>query len=427
MAEFINGVRVTVNMREDTSKTNYKSTHGKMIPGKSYVFIDVKYEIKNGVEFIFGQIIHGNASSSVSWDNGIENHGDSEYYFGNANTLHKILKPNGDKEMTFTSYSICSRIMDEYGINNYVVATVQRGYDDQLDFHTKLFSEFDMHPYIDPSIEFIKATRTENNGVNLYLKMKAFLRNEFTNISSMVLYIKKQTESSFESSKPGELSNINYQHSIDYNTGELYNGFVEVNIPPITDDTYIGYITFETLGKVFTFPQFIIPAKYQLICFGKDGNAIAFGKICEQEGFENNLDSWFYKPTHFIEQVNFAKPPNGIPSDSIIIKSKIKSSEMIEMGFGEMYSEEQAKKDDTNYPYKQAFWLSPKIYGKTMDEFINNATIELFLDEPCSDICPRIYYREYSGSVEIYVLSIKENIPEIGVKIRIIFSDVFTY
>lgn len=424
MSEFINGIRVTINIREDTSKTNYKNTYGKMIPGKSYIFIDAKYEIKKGVEFIFGQIVHGNAASSVGWDRGVENFGESEYYLGDPSTLHKITKPDGSKEMTFTSYSIPSRQMDEYGINNYVMVNIQTENGGSLDFHTKPFSEFDMFPYVDPSIEFINAVRNKNNSVNLHLKMKAYLRNGFNNNESMTLYIKKQSESSFE---PIELLNIEYQHSIDYNNGELYEGFIKVGIPPLTDDTYVAYITYETLGKKFTFLQFLIPAKYQLICFGKDGNAIAFGKICEQNGFENNLDSWFHKPTHFTDQVNFTKPPNGIPSDSIIIKSRIESSEMIESGFENIFTSPLALQDNKTYPYKQTFWLLPEIYGKTTNDFMNNATIELFLDEPCNGICPRIYYREYAGSIDIRVLSIKENIQTTGIMFRVIFSDVFIY
>ena len=98
------------------------------------------------------------------------------------------------------------------------------------------------------------------------------------------------------------------------------------------------------------------------------------------------------------------------------------------MGFGGiMGNDTQTTNDDHSYPYKQTFWLEPSKYGKTVDDFLNNCVIEMFMDTPCNGICPRLYYRTYAGDIEIDVLSMVRNITTTPIRLRFTFSDVFTY
>ena len=85
------------------------------------------------------------------------------------------------------------------------------------------------------------------------------------------------------------------------------------------------------------------------------------------------------------------------------------------------------RQDDAFYSYKQTFWLLPSKYGKTIDDFLNNCVIEMFLEEPCPSICPRLYYRNYANDIEVQVLSMVKNIKPTKVRLRFTFSDVFTY
>lgn len=421
MAEFENGVRVTISMREDTSKTNYKSTHGKMIPGKSYVLIDVKYEIQKDVDFTFGEVAHGNYSSFIG---GNYQELDTNYTLMDLKTYKDVTNSDGLRVISFTSKSILSRQLDDYGIQHYVTYGVSIGYGD-VNIHHIPISKFDMYLYVKPNIEFIKATRNGDT-VKIITKVRMFIKEGFYKNSNLLeCYIKKKIDNNYSKIT---LFDIEISPEPDYIHGELYEGFFTFIIKNIEDDSYNGYFEVVTLNETITFPIFKIPARYQLICFGKDGNAIAFGKICEQEGFENDLDSWFYKPTYFTDTVNFKKAPTGIPSDTIIITSTLKESEMIQMNFGDiMGNDPQTVQDDTFYSYKQTFWLLPSEYGKTINDFLNNCVIEMFLEESCQSICPRLYYRNYANDIEIQVLSMVKNIKPTKVRLRFTFSDVFTY
>lgn len=421
MADFINGVRVTINMREDTSKTNYKSTYGKMIPGKSYVIIDAKYEIQKNVNFTFGEINHGNYTSFIGSDyKDLE----TEYDLIDFKTYKDITNDDGMRIISFTSKSIISRQLDNYGMKNYITYSVSIGYGNNILYSIPI-SELDMYPYVKPNLEFIKAIRN-NNKINITVKLLMFLKKGFyTNDNFIECYIKKNIDNDYSKTI---IEDVNFLKSINLEIGELYNDFITFTIINVEDDSYTGYFRINILNDILTFPFFKIPSRYQLICFGGNGDRIAFGKICEQEGFENNLDSWFYKPTHFIEQVDFSKPPNGIPSDTIIITGTLDSSEMIQMNFGDtMGNNPLTEKDDEMYSYKQTFWLLPSKYDKTINDFLNNCIIEMFLEQPCPSICPRLYYRNYGDDIEIQVLSMTKNIKTTKIRLRFTFSDVFTY
>jgi len=71
--------------------------------------------------------------------------------------------------------------------------------------------------------------------------------------------------------------------------------------------------------------------------------------------------------------------------------------------------------------------LTPTKYGKTINDFLNNCVIEMFLEEPCPSICPRLYYRHYYNIIEIQVLSMIKNIQTTKIRLRFTFSDVFIY
>lgn len=428
MAEFINGVRTTVTMREDTSKTNYEKTYGKMIPGKSYIFLDFKFEVAKDVEFGYIQVNFGVYSSFIDLETiGRDIDENPNYRCINSDTYNIDKKSDGSMIITATSYSLLSNLAQLYN-DQYVFVGITTNYSKTTQFDHFPLSNFNMYQYMDPSISFIKADRVSDGGVVITLRMIAFIKNGFTSDDSLVLHIKEQTKSEYTEIKPAKNSTIKYDKNIDYVNGTLYTGYVKITVPSISNNTHNAYITFNTLGKEFQFLIFNIPAKYQLLCFGKNGQAIAFGKICEQDGFENNLESWHYKPAHFVEQVHFNTAPTGIPSDTMIIKGTLEPSKMIEMGFGGiMGNDPQTTKDDHSYPYKQTFWLKPSKYGKTVDDFLNNCVIEMFMDTPCNGICPRLYYRTYAGDIEIDVLSMVRNITTTPIRLRFTFSDVFTY
>lgn len=428
MSEFINGIRTTVTMREDTSKTNYEKTHGKMIPGKSYIFLDFKFEVAKDVEFGLIQAIHGIYSSAIDLDTiGRDYDENPDYACLNPDSYNVDRKPDGSMIITATSFSLLSKPAQLYN-DQYVFVGITTNYSKTTQFDHFPLSNFNMYQYMDPSISFIKTDRLSDGSAVITLSMIAFIKNGFTSNDSLILHIKEQTKSDYTLIKPATNSTIKYNKPIDYNAGTLYHDYVKITVPSISNNTHNAYITFNTLGKEFQFPIFNIPAKYQLLCFGKGGNAIAFGKICEQEGFENNLESWHYKPAHFVDQVHFNTAPTGIPSDTMIIKGTLESSKMIEMNFGGiMGNDTQTMKDDHSYPYKQTFWLKPSKYGKTVDDFLNNCVIEMFMDTPCNGICPRLYYRTYAGDIEIDVLSMVRNINPTPIRLRFTFSDVFTY
>ncbi len=412
ISEFENGVRVTINMREDTSVSDYTSTYGKMIPGKSYIFIDAKYEIQKGVDFTFGEITHGNYSSFIG---GKYPELNTDYTLIDFKTYKDVTNSDGLRVISFTSKSILSRQLDTYGMLNYVTYGVSIGYDD-VNIYNIPVDQFDMHPYIKPNIEVGKVIR-DGDKIKIYTRLQKFIFDNSDVGDGIDIYIKKNINS--------EYTMASYTIETAANVTDYFLVFV---IKDIDDDSYTGFFKIMDIDNIIEFPLFKIPSKYQLLCFGKDGNAIAFGKICEQEGFENNLDSWFYKPTYFTDIVNFKKAPTGIPSDTIIIKSTLESSKMIQMNFADpLVTNALAAQDDNLYSYKQTFWLKPSKYGKTVDDFLNNCVIEMFLEEPYSGICPRLYYRDYAGDIEVNVLSLKNNIKTIPIRLRFTFSDVFTY
>lgn len=92
MLEFDKGIRVTISMREDTSVTDYTSMYGGMIPGKSYVLIDVKYEIQKGVDFTFGEVAHGNYASFIG---GNYPELDTDYTIMDLKTYKDVTNPDG--------------------------------------------------------------------------------------------------------------------------------------------------------------------------------------------------------------------------------------------------------------------------------------------------------------------------------------------
>lgn len=414
MLEFDKGIRVTISMREDTAVTDYTSMYGGMIPGKSYLLIDVKYEIQKGIDFTFGEVAHGNYASFIGGNNPEL---DTDYTLMDLKTYKDVTNSDGLRVISFTSKSILSRPLDNYGRLNYITYTTSIGYGN-LNTYSIPFNEFEpaMVAYVKPNIEVGRVVR-EGNKIKIYTRLEKYIFEGTETGTGIELYVKKNIYSNY--------SMVPYTIETVGGSEEYYLVFVIQNIE---DDSYTGYFKINDIDNEITFPFFKIPSRYQLICFGKDGNAIAFGKICEQEGFENNLDSWFYKPVYFTDTVNFKKAPSGIPSDTIIITSTLSESEMIEMNFGDtMGNDPQTVQDDAFYSYKQTFWLLPSKYGKTINDFLNNCVIEMFLEEPCPSICPRLYYRNYSNDIEVQVLSMVKNIKPTKVRLRFTFSDVFTY
>ena len=134
MAEFINGVRTTVTMREDTSKTNYEKTHGKMIPGKSYIFLDFKFEVAKDVEFGYIQVNHGMYSSFIDLETiGRDIDENPNYRCINSDTYNIDKKSDGSMIITATSYSLLSNPAQLYN-DQYVFVGITTNYSKTTQF-----------------------------------------------------------------------------------------------------------------------------------------------------------------------------------------------------------------------------------------------------------------------------------------------------
>lgn len=431
MSEFINGVKVTINMIE--KDTTYQEQYGKMIPGKSKVSLEVIYEIEKRDKYFIGRVEFGKYISYISYmpfveKVKIENY-DDNWLLMETNILYDTGN-NGNIIVKMYSREVLSKEYDPKNSDEYIIATSKELYFVTEDIHKFSFSLFNMYPWIFPKIDFINAERnTSKNKVMLTLKVMVYLKNELFNDHNIFkLHIKEQTESIYQELIVLDDCEISYNHSPDFINGELYDDFINITISNISSNTHNAFFKFYVFDDFIEYPMFIIPAAYQLLCFGNDGHSIAFGKKCEQPGFENNLDSWFYKPTHFTSSVNFKVPPIGIPSDNIIINKIITNNNIVEMGFAESeLTNDTIIADNLHYKYKAQMQLNPTLFGMTVDQMLNESICEVFFNTQTIGICPRVYLLDQGNNIIQFCMlfrypTITEDIP---IKIRFSLCDTF--
>lgn len=426
MAEFINGVKVTINMMEDG--TTYQEEYGKMIPGKSKVILEVVYEIENKDKVYTGKVEFGKYISYLIYQPyaekmQINNYGD-EWLLNKENIIYEH-RDNGNLVIKMHSRSILSKEYDQKYEDVYITAT-SKEYHDIIEYiHKFSFSLFNIHPWVLPKIDILDIQRnTSENKAILKIKFMAYLKNELFNSNIFRLYIKKQTESYYQELKVLDDCEIEYTHSPDFINGEFYNDIIHITINNISENTYNALFKYYDFIDFVEYPAFIIPAKYQLLCFGGDGDRIAFGKKCEQPGFENNLSSWFYKDVQFMDTVNFHKSPSGIASDNVII-NYILDDTVPEVSLGNDWCDDESfSHDDQHYPYKNVYQIDLKTYGMTVSDFFNKSILEVFPQKSLPQLCPRVYIRDIGNNrIEVCIMTLNNNYTSTNLKIRITFSD----
>lgn len=426
MADFINGVKVTINMMENG--TTYQEKYGKMIPGKSNVILKVTYEIEDKSSSFTGTVEFGKYVSHLIYvpfikKIKINNYGDT-WLLNDKNIIYEH-RDNGNLVIKMHSRGVLSKEYDQKYENTYITATSKKYYNTTEDIHKFSFSLFNIYPWILPKIDILDIQRnTSENKVILKIKFIAYLKNELFHSNFFKLYIKKQTESYYQEFKVLDDCEVIYNHTPDLINGEWYDDFIDITINNVSDYTNNAHFTFYNFDDFVSYPEFIIPAVYQLLCFGGDGDRIAFGKKCEQPGFENNLSSWFYKDVQFMDTVNFHKSPSGIASDNVIINYMLDNT-IPEVLFGNDWCDDESfSHDDQHYPYKNVYQIDLKTYDMTVSDFFNKSILEVFPQKPLPQLCPRVYIRDIGNNrIEVCVMTLNNNYASTNLKIRITFSD----